>query len=145
LRTLKILGGWLLATFLLMQFIRIDVPPPPPATEADEIEAPTEISSLLKRSCYDCHSNETKWPWYAEIVPISYEVKTHVKNGRNWLNFSIWNRYSEEKRKKLYKGIEESVQWKMPIADYLYMHPEARLTREERKKIAEWAKEMSER
>jgi len=138
-KTLKIFLGWLVAGLLLIQLIRIEVPEPPKATPQDEIQAPPKIMALLKRSCYDCHSNETKWPWYSEIAPISFEVKTHVKNGRNWLNFSIWNRYDEEKKQKLYKGIVKSIDWKMPPADYMWIHKEARLSPEDRKAIKEWA------
>jgi uncharacterized membrane protein len=138
-RTFKIALGWLLAGFLLIQLIRIDVPEPPRAAPGDEIQAPAAIKPLLKKACYDCHSNETKWPWYAEISPISLEVKAHVKNGRSWLNFSIWNRYDEKKQQKLYKGIVKSIDWKMPPADYMWIHDEARLTPEERRQIKEWA------
>jgi hypothetical protein len=138
-KTLKIMLGWLLAGFVLIQFIRINVPPPPEATPADEIQAPPKVMAILKRSCYDCHSNETKWPWYSHIAPISYEVRAHVKNGRNWLNFSIWNRYDEEKKQKLYKGIVKSIDWKMPPADYMWIHKEARLSPEDRKTVKEWA------
>jgi len=141
-KTLRIMLGWLLAGFVLIQFIRIEVPEPPKAGPKDEIEAPKEIMALLKRSCYDCHSNETKWPWYSEIAPVSFEVKTHVKNGRNWLNFSLWNRYDDEKKQKLYKDIARSIDWKMPTADYLWIHDDARLTPEERREIKRWAESM---
>ena len=138
-KTLKIMAGWLLAGFLLIQFIRIDVPPPPKATPADEIQAPPEIMAILRRSCYDCHSNETHWPWYSDIAPVSFEVRAHVKDGRNWLNFSIWNRYDTAKKEKLYKGIARSIDWKMPPADYMWIHKNARLTRAERQKVKRWA------
>ena len=138
-KTLKILLGWLLAGLLLIQFIRIDVPQPPQAKPGDEIQAPKEVMSILKRSCYDCHSNYTNWPWYSDIAPISFEVRAHVKNGRNWLNFSIWNRYDQKKRQKLYKGIAKSIDWKMPPADYMWIHKNARLSPEDRQRIKEWA------
>jgi hypothetical protein len=138
-RTLKIALGWLLAGFILIQFIRIDVPPPPKATPADEIQAPPKVMAILKRSCYDCHSNETKWPWYSKIAPISFEVRAHVKDGRAWLNFSIWNRYDEAKKQKLYKGIVKSIDWQMPPSDYLWIHKNARLTPKDRQLIKHWA------
>jgi len=138
-KTLKIMLGWLVAGLLLIQFIRIDVPKPPQAKPGDEIQAPKEVMAILKRSCYDCHSNHTNWPWYSDIAPISFEVRTHVKNGRNWLNFSIWNQYDEEKKQKLYKGIAKSIDWKMPPPDYMWIHENARLSPEERKLVKEWA------
>jgi len=139
-KTLKLLFGWLIATFILIQFIQIDVPKPPKATIDDEIKAPKEVGAILKKACYDCHSNHTKWPWYSKVAPISFEVKSHVKNGRNWLNFSIWSRYSKDKKIKLYKSIIKAIDWKMPPSDYMWIHKEARLTKKERDLIKSWAK-----
>ncbi|ADV46746.1 heme-binding domain-containing protein [Nitratifractor salsuginis] len=138
-KTLKVFLGWLIAGLLLIQFIQIKVPEPPKAKPGDEIKAPKEIMALLKRSCYDCHSNHTDWPWYSHISPVSLEVKSHVKEGRAWLNFSIWNQYSEEKKQKLYKDIAKSIDWQMPPEDYLWMHDEAKLTPQERQMIKKWA------
>ena len=138
-KTLKILLAWLIAGLLLIQLIRIEVPEPPKAKPGDEIQAPPKVMAILKRSCYDCHSNHTQWPWYSDIAPISFEVRSHVKNGRNWLNFSIWNQYDEEKKEKLYKGIAKSIDWKMPPPDYLWIHKNARLSPEERKLVKDWA------
>ncbi len=134
------MAAWTLAAFILIQFITIDIPKPPTATAADEISAPKEVISILKKACYDCHSNHTDWPWYSNISPVSLEVRSHVKNGREWLNFSIWNRYDEKKRQKLYGGIVESMEWQMPPADYMFMHPDARLSAKERKIVIDWAK-----
>ena len=131
--------GWSVATLLLLQFIKIDVPPPPKATPQDEIKAPKEIMNLLKNSCYDCHSNHTKWPWYSNIVPISWQVASNVKNGREWLNFSIWSKYDEKKKQKIYKGIVDALKFKMPPAEYLLIHKNARLTPQERKILENWA------
>jgi len=139
LKVLLNLLGWSVATLLLLQFIKIDVPPPPKATPQDEIKAPKEIMNLLKNSCYDCHSNHTKWPWYSNIVPISWQVASNVKNGREWLNFSIWSKYDEKKKQKIYKGIVDALKFKMPPAEYLLIHKNARLTPQERKILENWA------
>ncbi len=138
-KTLKVMLGWLLAGLLLIQFVRIQVPPAPEASPADEIQAPPKVTAILKRSCYDCHSNHTDWPWYSHVAPIAWEVNSHVKNGRNWLNFSIWNRYDKEKKIKLYKGIAESIERTMPPVDYLWIHKKARLSKEDRDFIKAWA------
>ena len=135
---------WIGATFLLLQFVQIKVPPPPKAKPSDEIDAPKEIMALLKKSCYDCHSNHTNWPWYSKISPISLEIDSHVKNGRAWLNFSIWNNYSKDKQKKLYKDIANSINWQMPPADYMLVHKEARLKKSDREIIKRWANKMRE-
>ncbi len=138
-KTFAIFLGWLLSGFFLIQFIQIEVPTPPKAKPSDEIKASQKIMALLKRSCYDCHSNYTRWPWYSNISPISLEVKSHVKEGRAWLNFSIWNRYPKAKKQKLYKGIAESIDWRMPPSSYLWMHKDARLSPQERQLIKKWA------
>ena len=132
--------GWGLGFLLLLQFIQIDIPIPPKATAQDEIKAPKEVMAILKKSCYDCHSNKTKYPWYSDIAPISWQVHSNIKNGRGWMNFSIWNRYDEKKKQKFYKGIVNSLKFKMPPAEYLLIHKDARLKPQERKLLQDWAK-----
>ncbi len=140
-KTIKILLGWTIATFALLQLIHIDVPEPPAATPADELKAPPKVMAAIKKGCYDCHSNHTNWPWYSDIAPASFEVRAHVRDGRKWLNFAIWNKYDEEKKQKIYKGIAKTlVSGAMPLPSYLWIHKEARLTPKERKAIIEWAK-----
>jgi hypothetical protein len=139
LQVLKTIFLWSFGTLLLLQFVRINVPNPPKATPEDEIKAPKEVMSLLKKSCYDCHSNHTKWPWYSKVVPISWQVNSNVKNGREWLNFSIWSKYDQKKKDKIYKGIVNALRIKMPPAEYLLIHKEARLSPKERKTITNWA------
>ena len=138
-QVLKTIFLWSFGTLLLLQFVRINVPNPPKATPEDEIKAPKEVMSLLKKSCYDCHSNHTKWPWYSKVVPISWQVNSNVKNGREWLNFSIWSKYDQKKKDKIYKGIVNALRIKMPPAEYLLIHKEARLSPKERKTITNWA------
>jgi len=139
LQVLKTIFLWTFGTILLLQFVRIDVPNPPKATPEDEIKAPKEVMVLLKKSCYDCHSNHTKWPWYSKVVPISWQINSNVKNGREWLNFSIWSKYDQKKKDKIYKGIVNALRIKMPPAEYLLIHKEARLSPKERKTITDWA------
>jgi len=131
---------WVFGALLLLQAIQITIPEPKAVDPKEEIKAPKEIMAMLKRSCYDCHSYETKMPWYGNIAPISWEVKSHIKNGRTWLNFQTWERYDEEKKQKLYRGIVKTIDFSMPMPMYLTMHEEAKLTSDEREKIKEWAK-----
>jgi len=140
LKVLKIIFLWTAATLLLLQLVKIDVPNPPKAEPKDEIKAPKEVMTLLKKSCYDCHSNNTKWPWYSKVAPMSWQVKSNVKNAREWLNFSIWSKYDETKKQKIYKGIVNALKIKMPPAEYLLVHKEARLTPKEREILTNWAK-----
>ena len=132
----------IVAFLILAQFIRIDKTNPPVTITNDILNitnAPKDISKMMKAACYDCHSNETKYPWYMDIAPISWWTKGHVNNARASLNFSEWISYTGDKRAH---KIEESAlkvrkKW-MPITSYLLMHPEAKLSVEEREALAKW-------
>ena len=126
-----------LIIFILMQFIRVEQTNV--AVEKDlEIKAPQEIMTMFKNSCYDCHSNEVKWPWYSQIAPFSWTIKNHVNNGRKWLNFSIWETYTQEEKEKKLKGIYRTAYSIMPLPTYIWLHKEADLTREQRTLIRDW-------
>ena len=132
--------GWSVGVLLLLQLIQIEIPKPPEATPADEIKAPKEVMSILKRSCYDCHSNYTRMPWYGNISPLSIGVHSNIKNGRKWLNFSIFNKYDEKKKQKIYKGIVDALNIrKMPPPEYLLFHKDARLNKKELQLLQDWA------
>ena len=130
---------WVFGALLLLQAIQIDIPEPEAIDPKEVIQAPEEIMTMLKTSCYDCHSNEIKMPWYGNIAPISWEVRSHIKQGRAWLNFQKWESYDEETKQKLYKGIAKSISLSMPIPMYLSLHEEAKLTRAQRNSIRKWA------
>lgn len=86
---------------------------------------------LTKRACFDCHSNETVWPWYARVAPVSLILANHVNEGRQRLNFSEWNRPNSE-----YEDVAETIQeGEMPLWDYLLMHPEAKLSASEKEAL----------
>ena len=138
-KTLLHIIGWTVAALLLLQLIKVDIPEPPKATLADAIQTPKQISALFKKSCNDCHTNTTHWPWYANIAPISFEVRGHVRDGRRWLNFDIWNQYDEKKKQERLKGIVKTIDIKMPLPSYIWAHPKAKLTKEERESIKKWA------
>ncbi|MFD1551202.1 cytochrome C [Putridiphycobacter roseus] len=144
---LKKLLALLAIVFIVMQFIQTDVSiPEDSASKTDflaKYEAPAEIQSLVKASCYDCHSYETKYKWYMHVAPVSWLTKGHVKDGRKHLNFSDWDSYSLKKKKhKLEECYEELDENKMPLESYLKMHDEAKLTTKERLLLVEWFKEM---
>ena len=126
-----------LIVFILMQFIRteqVNV-----ATSKDlEIKAPEHIMTMFKDSCYDCHSNEVKWPWYSNIAPFSWVISEHVDDGRKWLNFSTWGNYTKEEKEKKLKEIYRTVYAAMPLDSYVFFHEEAKLTKEERAMIRDW-------
>jgi len=126
-----------LIVFLLMQFIRQNQTNDAVVIEK-EIQAPIEVYSILKNSCYDCHSNEAKWPWYSQIAPGSWIITSHVNNGRKALNFSIWEDYTQEEKRKKLKEIYRTVYAVMPLQSYIWLHKEADLTKEQRNLIRKW-------
>lgn len=126
-----------LAIFVIMQFIRPDKTNI--AIEKDlEIKADVEVMEIFKTSCYDCHSNETKWPWYSNISPFSWVVANHVNTGRTALNFSTWENYTQEEKELKLKNIYRTVYAAMPLPSYLYAHEEANLTKEQRSLVRDW-------
>jgi len=124
------------AVFLLMQTIRIEKSNPPVLSE---IVADQSIKPLLRRSCYNCHSNETVWPWYSNVAPAAWLVGSDVKEARRHLNFSEWGTYSAEKQHSKLMGIaDEMKDGGMPPWYYSVVHRDSRLTGAEREKISSW-------
>jgi hypothetical protein len=108
-----------------------------PAVDLD-LDAPIEVKAILKRSCYDCHSNEVDWPWYSYVAPISWLVAHDVNEGREELNFSEWNKHSSntEMKEEIIEEIEEG---KMPLPIYLITHSDAAITEKELATLKQWA------
>ena len=135
--------------FIGMQLLRPDMTNPPVDAEmaADRfLLIEPEVGALLRTACYDCHSNETRWPWYAHIAPASWLLANDVKRGRSHLNFSMWGKYAEGRRLLALEGIAEEVgEGSMPLAQYLLLHPEARLDSAARHQIVDWAHRESDR
>lgn len=123
--------------FLAMQLIQTDKTNPT-LDENLEITAPENIETMFKNACYDCHSNQTKWPWYSSIAPGSWIIYRHVKHGRKALDFTAWENYSKEDKKKKLKAIYRTVYGSMPLVGYLKLHDEAILTKEQREEIRTW-------
>ena len=93
----------------------------------------------VQRACYDCHSNETIWPWYSHIAPISWLLAWDVRDGRDELNFSTWSQYSTQRQlKKLKESWEQIAEGYMPPWYYLLPHPDAQLAPAERDLLGQW-------
>ncbi len=132
---------WTTGAFVLIQVIQIEIPAAPKVIDPAKIlNAGEKINTMLKTSCYDCHSYETKMPWYGNIAPFSFEVKSHIKDGREAVNFQEWENYDEAKKQKIYKGIVKTINYRMPMPMYLSIHKNARLTHAQRNEIKKWAK-----
>ncbi|MBK9991904.1 MAG: heme-binding domain-containing protein [Verrucomicrobia bacterium] len=98
-----------------------------------------EVSRLLQTACYDCHSNTTRYPWYAEIQPIGWLLASHVKEGKEHLNFSTFGLLTPKRAAhKLKECAEEVTEGAMPISSYKLTHPDARLTPAQRKLLGNW-------
>jgi hypothetical protein len=142
-RVKKILLG-LLIIVVIIQFIQ-------PARNKNGQVFPTDISKIvsmpenvqtvLKTACYDCHSNNTQYPWYINIQPVGWMLARHIKEGKEELNFSEFGSYSTRRRVSKLKSIENSIKdGTMPIPSYTIIHKNAMLTKEEKERIIDWAK-----
>ena len=136
----------IIAIIVLIQFFRIDKTNPEVITENDFItitQPSEEVTTILKTACYDCHSNESKYPWYTNIAPISWWVKQHINEGREELNFSEWGTFKAKKKDhKLEELIEEVEEGEMPLKEYTWTHAEANLTKEQKELLIQWIKEI---
>jgi hypothetical protein len=127
----------IVAVLAVSQMIRIEKTNPPVRADAT-IDPP--VKPLLKRGCYNCHSNETVWPWYSNVAPVSWLIASDVKEGRRHLNFSEWVAYPVDvQRNKLMMIADEVGGGSMPPWYYSIMHRNSRLTTEERNRIKDWA------
>ncbi|AZA78347.1 cytochrome C [Chryseobacterium sp. G0186] len=145
-KTAKKIGFWVLVAFALIQFIPIDTVNQPVDAKVNFVVAnkvPQKVSTLLKNACYDCHSNETVYPKYAFIAPISWSVKSHVNDGRAHLNFSIWGTYNKELKENMLDRSMEALKHKtMPLPGYIVYHKEANLSEAERSLLIQYFDEM---
>jgi hypothetical protein len=142
-RILKIVVVVLAVAFIVIQFVRPDQTNPP-VVAAESIESSTElpadVGAIISRSCSDCHTNTTKYPWYSQVSPASWFLANHVRDGRKELNFSIWNTYNDKRKSKKLEEICEQVQeGEMPLPSYLWIHWDARLKEGEAQTLCNWA------
>jgi len=142
-KAIKIIVILLALAFIAIQFVRPDRANPP-EDQAQTIEAsmnvPEDVRIILGRSCADCHSNRTVYPWYSNVSPFSWFLADHIRDGRRELNISEWNTY--EKRKKIRK-LDEICQQvedgEMPLPSYLWIHWDAKLKPGEAQTLCNWA------
>ncbi len=138
----------LAAAFVVIQFFQIDKVNPP-VVAADSIEAsvsvPPDIAQIIGRSCSDCHSNNTVYPWYTSTQPAGWFMKDHIDEGRREVNFSVFNTYSARKKAKKLEEICEQVSSKeMPLPSYLWIHWDAALKDTEIQALCDWSKQAAE-
>ena len=125
-KTISTLSVILIAGSIIIQFIRPKVENPPVTAD---IQAPANVKNILKRACYDCHSNQTELKWFDKISPVYWRVAEHVKAGRKGLNFSEWNKLAPpDQNAKLWEAVNQIAQDAMPLKDYELVHPSAKVS-----------------
>ncbi len=127
-----------LVAAVAIQFVPPEYPLDNPPAEAT-IAGPPRIVALLRRACFDCHSHETRWPWYARVAPVSWMIAADVAGGRSRMNFSQWESLREGfKRRYARKIVERIEKGEMPLPRYLWLHPRARVGAEELELLRAW-------
>ena len=129
-----------------IQFFTIDKTNPPADMDKDFItliNPPSTLGNIIKSSCYDCHSNHTKYPWYSNVAPVSWILKQHVDDGRKHLNFSTWGENDKSKQDhKLEECIDMIKSDEMPLQGYVMLHGEAEINHEQKMLIISWFSEL---
>jgi hypothetical protein len=146
---LKILIVVLVVAFIILQFVPNKMPPTAAAGKDDLINSgvlPPNVSSVLKTSCYDCHSNQTSYPWYSKVAPASWLLAKDVRDGRDDLNFSEWGSYTKRHQiKNLVKIREEVTSGGMPLRNYLIIHRHAKLSPQQKSALVAWTEEETKK
>jgi hypothetical protein len=141
-RAVKIAGIIVIGGLIIMQFFR----PERIGKEAEPVDlqsvisVPDSIDVLLKHSCYDCHSNQTDYPWYSNVAPVSWYLDMHIRKGRDALNFSNFGSLDNSRQIKVLTDICDMVDSEtMPLKSYLLIHRKARIDRSEAEAICDWS------
>jgi len=132
----------LLILLILIQLIRVDQTNPESKNESNYFvvaSVPTQVQSIMQESCYDCHSNQTVYPWYSKVAPASWFMNNHIKEARGKINFSEWDKYTAEDQVKILEECIEVIEEnEMPLKSYILIHPQAKLSDEEKDALLKW-------
>jgi hypothetical protein len=135
-KTLIIVGIGIVGCLVIAQFRTIRRTNPP---LKGDLAAPPQIKIVLRRACYDCHSNETRWPWYTYVAPLSWLVEHDVERGRQELNFSEWESYYPTTRRRKLQWTDRALREEtMPPWIYRILHPGSGLTKEDLVALEKW-------
>ena len=144
----KIIWYILAGVLILMQLYPVSQPEVSfdnPDDLLKNVDVPIDISAIFKSTCYDCHSNETNYPWYANIAPVKWLIYDDVIKAREELNFSEWNRLTKiDMAEKLDDISTEVLEEEMPLKIYPLLHPNAKLSKDDREAVSEWAEMLAE-
>ncbi len=139
---------WFLIVIAVIQFIPVDRTNKPVDAKVDFIKinnTPKNVQVVLKKACYDCHSNETRYPNYAYVAPISWSIKNHVNKAKDYLYLSEWGNLNRDlKKNMLEKSVHSVKDYTMPMPGYIAQHPEANLSKAERTLLTNYFESMLE-
>jgi hypothetical protein len=139
----------LVLAFVIAQFVRPNFTNPPVVQGEDlpaSTQVPADVEAVLTRSCSDCHSNETRYPWYSKVTPFNWFLADHIEDGRKEMNFSVWNTYAAKKKvRKLEELCEQVEHGEMPLPSYLWIHSEAKMRDGDAALLCNWARAEGDR
>ena len=148
-KAVKIILIALAVVFIVIQFIPSGIPENKPddiKSIANTSQVTKPVLDQLRISCFDCHSNQVRLPWYSKLAPASWMLANHITEGKSHLNFSNWEDYSNREKIGIYKDIKEEVEsGNMPLKSYLLIHRDARLNSEKIKALSSWADEATDK
>ncbi|MBN2237045.1 MAG: heme-binding domain-containing protein [Bacteroidales bacterium] len=139
---IKLTGWTILVLLIVIQFAPLERENPVTDQNLDFLMAtdmPADVQSVFKNSCYDCHSNETIWPWYSYVAPMSFVITHHVEEGRDQLNLSSWGEFDPDDQKGILKHMKKEIEkGEMPLAGYTALHGNAKMTEERKALVIQW-------
>jgi hypothetical protein len=142
-KILKRTSQTLLLALVIIQFIHPNknkAEGPQPNYIGNTFTTPADVKTILAKACNDCHSNNTRYPWYAHIQPIAWWLADHIKDGKKELNFSEFASYNQRRQyRKMEEVVDEVKEGGMPLRSYKRIHKDARLTDDEKNKLIGWA------
>jgi hypothetical protein len=129
----------IIAAFALLQLTNPSFTNPPVKSAFLITNAPPRVAAMLHAACYDCHSSETRRPWYSHIAPMSWQIVKDVNDGRDSLNLSDWPNDNPKRAAKKLEDMSEQISYgDMPLKKYTFIHADARLTESQRKELTDW-------
>ncbi|WP_282165097.1 heme-binding domain-containing protein [Cellulophaga baltica] len=147
-KVLKIIAWIVLISFVVIQFFPMDYNQSETVLQTDFMlvnSVPATVEKSLQISCYDCHSNNTKYPWYNKVQPVAWYLEDHIKEGKAELNFNEWDNYSERrKNSKLRSIIKQIENGEMPLDSYTLIHRDAIFSKEEKKAVLNYMKTLKD-
>jgi hypothetical protein len=147
-KIVKVLGVVLLIALVGIQFVpttrnQTDVVPRTDFMIVNDV--PKDIENIVKTSCYDCHSNNTEYPWYNKVQPVAWFLEDHITHGKEELNFNEWDTYSSRRKNSKLKSVISQVEdGEMPLTSYTLVHRDAKLSDTEKKTVLDWVSKLKD-